>query len=100
MKIADLFYFLLIMIYSLVSKCLQNLARCFPQYGHLISATNPRDQGSVKKVRDLIVRYIKEERDKSWGSTTVDPCGLTCQTPLLDGAEEAVLEKGLSTVRA
>ena len=46
------------------------------------------------------MRYIKEERDKSWGSTTVNPCGLTWQMPALDGAEDDVQEEKNSAVRA
>jgi len=54
-------------------QCLQGLARRFPRYGRLISAANPHNPRNVKKVKDLVLRYIKEERENSWDSTTVDP---------------------------
>lgn len=34
------------------------------------------------------MRYIKEERDKSWNSTTVNPCGLIWQAPALEGPDD------------
>lgn len=70
-------------------QCIQALARRFPRYGRLISAANPHNPRSVKKVKDLVLRYIKEERENSWGSTTVDP-RLTWQVTAPDLQENEI----------